>query len=43
MKLFKPVLLTGFIAGTLDFAGACVSYMLEHSGRFPNKIFEYIA
>lgn len=43
MKLFKPVLLTGFIAGTLDLAGACISYMLEHSSRFPNKILEYIA
>jgi phosphoglycerol transferase MdoB-like AlkP superfamily enzyme len=43
MKLLKPALLTGLIAGTLDLTGACVLYMIEHDGQFPNKILEYIA
>lgn len=42
-KLLKSVALTAFIAGTLDLAGAVVSYMFSRGGGFPKKILEYIA
>lgn len=42
MKL-KPVLLTGLLAGALDLSGACIGYMIDHDGKFPTKILEYIA
>ena len=42
MKL-KPVLLTGLIAGALDLIGACVAFMIDNNGKFPNKILEFIA
>lgn len=43
MKSWKPVLLTGLLAGTLDLSGACIGYMIDHKGKFPTKILEYIA
>ena len=42
-KLLKSIALTAFVAGTLDLAGAVVSYMLSRGGSFPKKILEYIA
>ncbi len=42
-KLLKSITLTAFVAGTLDLAGAVVSYMLSRGGSFPKKILEYIA
>ena len=42
MKL-KPVFITGLIAGALDLTGACVAFMIDNNGRFPNKILEFIA
>jgi len=43
MRSLKPILLTGLLAGTLDLSGACIGYMLDHQGKFPSKILEYIA
>lgn len=43
MKAFyKVILLTGFIAGSLDLAGAIISATIMNQ-KFPNKIFHYIA
>ena len=42
-KLLKSITLTALVAGTLDLAGAVVSYMLSRGGIFPKKILEYIA
>src|SRR6218665_1022565 len=39
---YKVVLLTGFIAGSLDLTGAIISSTIM-SGKFPSKIFHYIA
>ena len=39
---YKVILLTGFIAGSLDLTGAIISSTIM-SGKFPSKIFHYIA
>ena len=41
-KFFKTVLLTGLFVGTTDMVSAFVSVYLQ-SGRFPEKMFNYIA
>ncbi len=43
MKFIKAVIPAGLIAGAMDISGACIGYMLDHNGRFPTKILEYIA
>lgn len=41
-RLFKTVLLTGLLAGTLDIASAYISVTVK-SGKFPTGMFNYIA